>query len=97
MLKSRYTCEQLKAIRSEIAKANDIDYTPSVCNYQGICRGTCPACEAERSYIEQELSLRQKAGKAVKIVGLASSLLALSVQNISAQERQEMNSDSLVW
>ena len=97
MLKGRYTCEQLKAIRSEIAKANDIDYTPSVCNYQGICRGTCPACEAERSYIEQELSLRQKAGKAVKIVGLASSLLALSVQNISAQERQEMNSDSLVW
>lgn len=97
MLKSRYTCEQLKAIRTEIAKANDIDYTPSVCNFQGICRGTCPACEAERSYIEQELSLRQKAGKAVKIVGLASSLLALSVQNISAQERQEMNSDSLVW
>ena len=97
MLKGRYTCEQLKAIRSEIAKANDIDYTPSVCKYQGICRGTCPACEAERSYIEQELSLRQKAGKAVKIVGLASSLLALSVQNISAQERQEMNSDSLVW
>ena len=48
MLKGRYTCEQLKAIRSEIAKANDIDYTPSVCNYQGICRGTCPACEAER-------------------------------------------------
>lgn len=97
MLKGRHTCEQLKAIRTAIAKANDIDYTPAVCKHQGFCRGTCPLCEAERSYIEHEISLRQKAGKAVKIVGLASSLLALSAQPIAAQEHQEMNSDSLVW
>lgn len=97
MLKGRYTCEQLKKIRTAIAQANNIDYTPAVCNFQGICRGTCPMCEAERSYIEQELSLRQKAGKAVKIVGLASSLVALSAQPVAAQEIQAMNSDSLVW
>lgn len=97
MLKGRYTCEQLKTIRSEIAKANGIDYAPAECHFQGNCRGTCPACEAELSYIERELSLRQKAGKAIKIVGLATSLLALSAQPMVAQERQELNSDSLVW
>lgn len=97
MLKGRHTCEQLKAIRKEIAKANDIDYTPSECLFQGPCQGTCPACESEYAYIEHQLSLRKKAGKMVKIIGLAATLTTIYAQEIPAQERQTMSSDSLVW
>lgn len=97
MQKGRHTCEQLKAIRKEIAKANDIDYIPSECHFQGLCQGSCPACESECAYIEQQLSLREKAGKVVKIIGLAATLTTFPAQETSAQERQTMNSDSLVW
>ena len=36
--------------------------------------GTCPACESEMRYIENQLNIRKMAGKAVKIVGLATMM-----------------------
>ena len=79
-------CETLKAIRCQIADANGIDYTPRVCNHKGICSGTCPACESERSFLEQQLRLKEKAGHVVRIVGLVSGLTALGTQNLVAQQ-----------
>ena len=72
-------CKILKQIRAEIAKRNDIDYVTSECQYQGDCTGTCPKCEGEVRYLEQELHKRRQAGKTVAVVGIAAALMLGSV------------------
>jgi len=47
----------------------------SECKFQGECSGTCPKCEAELRYLEEELKKRQKAGKAIAVAGIAAALL----------------------
>lgn len=81
MNKGKFKCDKLKEIRKVIAEANNIYYNPSPCTHKGDCNGTCPKCEAETHYIEDQLNLRRQAGKAIKIVGLATSILALSACN----------------
>ena len=68
----------LKTIRKQVADANEIKYEPRECHYEGECRGTCPACEAEVKYIERELDIRRQLGKAVAIVGISAGLSALT-------------------
>ena len=67
-------CETLKAIRSEIADANEIDYTPVKCDHEGDCAGTCPACESETRWLERQLRMRHALGKAVTIAGVSVAL-----------------------
>ena len=86
MDKSKITCETLKNIRKQVADANGIVYTPAKCDFEGVCTGTCPACESEREYIENQLSLKRKAGEIVKIAGLVTSLTALAPLATVAQE-----------
>jgi len=45
--------------------------TPKECHFEGDCNGTCPACEAEVRYLEHQLSLLRKAGKAATVMGVA--------------------------
>lgn len=78
MNKGKGICKTLKDIRKRIADANDIKYEPEVCNFEGDCAGTCPKCEEEVKYIEQQLSIRRMLGKAVVVAGLGASLTALS-------------------
>lgn len=68
-------CKLLKQIRSQVARENDIAYVTSECKFQGECVGTCPKCEAELRYLEEELSKRRKMGKAVAVAGIAAALL----------------------
>ena len=77
MYKGKRTCKILKEIRQEIARANDISLVTSECRYQGDCAGTCPKCEAEVAYLEQQLNLRRMAGKTVMLTGLAAGALML--------------------
>ncbi len=63
----RIICDELKRVRLELAKANGIDYQPTVCNHQGECSGTCPKCEAELA----ELTRQIKEKKEAKIIGVA--------------------------
>ena len=70
------TCDQLKAVRQQIADANGIAYEPHECTFEGECRGTCPACEGEMRYIERELQRRQSLGKKIAVVGIATGLSA---------------------
>lgn len=74
MKSGKRICETLKAIRSEIASANEIDYTPTPCDHEGDCAGTCPACESEMRWIERQLRVRQALGKAVTIAGVSMAL-----------------------
>lgn len=71
-------CKVLKDIRKKIAEANDIAYVTSDCKYQGNCSGTCPKCEAEVRYLEEELAKRKNLGKIVAVAGIAATLVVAS-------------------
>ena len=75
MPKGKKTCKILKEIRQRIAEQNDIELITSECTYQGDCLGTCPKCEAEVRYLEQELEKRQRIGKAAVVAGLSVGAL----------------------
>lgn len=68
-------CKLLKEIRRQIAAENDIEFVTSECKFQGNCSGTCPKCEAEVRYLEQQLNKRRQAGKAVAVAGIAAALI----------------------
>ena len=76
--KGRNICDTLKAIRKEIADANGIEYSPEECHFKGECRGTCPKCEQEVKDLEYELRLRQMAGTAIKVAGVAAGIVAMT-------------------
>ena len=78
MKQGRHTCNTLKAIRKQIAEANEIEYEPVECTHEGDCAGTCPACEAEVRYLESELIKRKGLGKKVAVAGIAMGMASLS-------------------
>lgn len=78
MTRGRHTCNTLKAIRKQIADANEIEYEPVECTHEGECAGTCPACEAEVRYLESELIKRKGLGKKVAVAGIAMGMAGLS-------------------
>jgi len=81
MKQCKKICETLKAIRKDIADANEIDYQPTQCTYDGDCAGTCPKCESETRWLEKQLRARQALGKAVTIAGLGIALGSMSSCN----------------
>ena len=74
MTHGKKTCKILKEIRQQIADKNDIEYVTSECHFQGECKGTCPKCEEELQYLENELSKRRQLGKAVAVAGISLGL-----------------------
>lgn len=78
-------CKILKEIRRQIAENNDIAYTVYECPHKGDCKGTCPTCEAEVAYLENELRKRQKLGKTVLVAGLAVSIAAATAGCLKEQ------------
>ena len=77
MVRGKQTCKILKDIRRQIAEANDIEYITSECQYKGDCTGTCPKCEAEVQYLEQQLARKHMAGKAITILGVSAGLATM--------------------
>ena len=77
MARGKQTCKILKEIRQQIAEANDIEFMTSECRYKGDCLGTCPKCEAEVRYLEQQLRSRQLMGKAVVLAGISAGAIAM--------------------
>lgn len=75
-MRGKNKCKILKQIRQQIAEENDIPLITKECTYQGECSGTCPRCEAELRYLEQQLARRQALGKAVTVAALSVSLMA---------------------
>lgn len=95
MENGKKVCQELKAVRQKIADANSIDYTPNVCNHKGDCPGSCPVCEEEVRYLEQQLSLRRSLGKAVVLAGVglsvASCFSSCSVKGIVPDKNIEIS------
>ena len=83
-------CKILKDIRRQIAADNDIEFITSECKYQGDCTGTCPKCEAEVRYLEQELAKRQMAGKAVAVAGIAAAIVVSTAGCLQSTTKGEM-------
>ena len=88
MARGKQTCKILKEIRRQIAEANGIEFATSECRYKGDCLGSCPKCEAEVRYLEQQLHARTLAGKAVAIVGISAASLALLMPMTSEAQTQ---------
>ena len=71
-------CNELKKVRRRIAEENGIPFEVPECTYKGECLGTCPRCEAEVKYLEQELHRRMTLGKAAAVAGVAMTLAAFT-------------------
>ena len=100
MARGKQTCKILKEIRRQIAEANDIEFVTSECRYKGYCLGTCPKCEAEVRYLEQQLRVRSLAGKAVALAGISAASIAMLMPMTSeaqtATDIKMLPSDSIV-
>ena len=92
MAKGKSTCKLLKDIRQQIADANGISYQPKECHHKGDCAGTCPACEEEIRYLEQELKARKGNGFGMKVAGIAAGICATVMPMTAAA--QAVKSDS---
>ncbi len=77
MARGKQTCRILKEIRRQIAEANDIEFVTTECRYKGDCLGTCPKCEAEVRYLEQQLRQRSLMGRTVALAGISAGVLSL--------------------
>ena len=78
-MRGKNKCKILKQIRRKIAEENDIPLITKECTYQGECSGTCPRCEAELRYLEQQLARRQALGKTVTVAALSVGLMTGAV------------------
>lgn len=63
-------CNLLKELRSDIAKANDIEWHESECHHEGNCLGTCPKCESEVQRLENEINIKKGFNQAIKLAGV---------------------------
>ena len=90
MTNGKRTCKILKEIRQQIADKNNIEYLTSECHFQGECQGSCPKCEEELQYLENELFQRRKLGKAVAIVGISIGILG-TVSDCKTQQQAHVN------
>lgn len=86
MKRGKQTCKILKEIRRQIAEANDIEFITSECQYHGDCLGTCPKCEAEVRYLEQQLERKRLAGKVVTVLGISAGMLTMAPIQAEAQQ-----------
>ena len=55
MNQGKIICEILKEIRTRIAHENEIPFYVEECTFDGECKGTCPRCEAELTYLEKKI------------------------------------------
>ncbi len=75
-------CRILKEIRRKIADENDIPFVTAECRHKGECTGTCPRCESELQYLEQQLKNRASLGKKIKLAALCTGM-AITVSGCS--------------
>lgn len=78
MTRGKQTCGILKEIRRRIAEVNDIEYVTTECPYKGDCSGTCPKCESEVRYLEEQLRVRSVAGKSIILAGISAGMIFMA-------------------
>ena len=96
MKRGKQTYRILKAIRRQIAEVNDIEFITSECQYQGDCLGTCPKCETEVRYLEQQLERKRMAGKAITILGISAGVMTMNAQNSNIDSTQKQSPTDII-
>ena len=91
MQKGKDICKALKEVRQQIADANNIRYQPCECHHKGDCSGTCPACEQEIRYIENQLKERSHKGINTKVIGIAASICATMMPLVVSAQDSKCN------
>ena len=79
-------CDQLREIRRKIAKANNIEYEPAECFHTGSCAGTCPACDAEIRYLDEQLEQKRARGETINLTGLAAEDVSSAMEPCPEEE-----------
>lgn len=63
-------CDTLRTIREKIAYYNDIEYEPAECHHTGPCSGTCPVCDEEIRYLNEEIKKKIARGEYIYVYNL---------------------------
>lgn len=66
-MKEKEKCDLLNGLRQKIADENNIDFHIEKCTFEGEWLGTCPKCEAELEYLENELIKKHESGEKTNI------------------------------
>ena len=74
----RDKCDRLREIRRKIADANGIEFKATECHHTEPCSGTCPACDAEIRYIDEQLRLKEERGERIVLKGLVDDIIKSS-------------------
>ena len=93
MEKGRAICKVLKDVRQKIANENGISYHPEECHHKGECTGTCPGCEKEIRYLEEQLKNKQHSGLGLKVAGIAAGV-CVTVLPMAAMVQTKSNTSS---
>ncbi len=93
MDKGRTICKVLKDVRQKIATENGISYHPEECHHKGECTGTCPGCEKEIRYLEEQLKNKQHSGLGLKVAGIAAGV-CVTVLPMAAMVQTKSNTSS---
>ena len=93
MEKGRAICKVLKDVRQKIATENGISYHPEECHHKGECVGTCPGCEKEIRYLEEQLKNKQHSGLGLKVAGIAAGV-CVTVLPMAAMVQTESKTSS---
>lgn len=83
MEKGKAICKVLKEVRQKISKENGISYKPVECHHEGECSGTCPGCEKEIRYLEEQLRNKQRGGLGLKVAGIAAGVCVAAMPMIA--------------
>ena len=87
-------CKLLKEIREEIARENDIEFESEECTFEGDCSGTCPKCEEELRYLENEID--KKEGKIKDIFKSGKSKVKELFKQGEIHVKFKKNTDEIV-
>lgn len=90
-------CNALKMIRQEIALQNGIAFKTTECNFKGECKGTCPKCESEVRYLENELQKKGVLKKSLLVACALPILAACGEPEMGAIEIDPSYQDSLYY
>lgn len=86
MTQGKHICAELKQIRRTIAEENGIALEIPECTFEGECSGTCPRCEAEMRYLENQLAKRLSLGKVATVAGLMLTLASPAAAQTDKEE-----------
>ena len=84
-------CKLLKQIRKEIAESNGIVYLAAECTFEGECKGTCPKCDAEIRYLDDQLQQKAALGEKVTLAGLSLDTYESTIDTVKAPSLPEEN------